>query len=97
MLFSCCFYPFFTVARAQCRCKQVLRRRSKVVMKVEAWLFRRCPRCGGDILVDGNGHQRRATCIQCGYEEYEGQEFKRPDVAELVLPTIGSSTLANPR
>jgi ribosomal protein S27AE len=59
---------------------------------MEIWQFGRCPRCGGNIMVDGDGPDRYATCIQCGYEEYEGQEYKRPDVADLILPGIGSGS-----
>ena len=58
---------------------------------MEVWLYKRCPKCKGDLLIDGEGFDRRATCIQCGYEEYEGQEFTRPDVRELVLPSLGAT------
>ena len=55
---------------------------------MKVWLYKMCPRCAGDITVDGEGFGRKVTCIQCGYEECEGQQYRRPEVPQLILPRI---------
>jgi len=32
------------------------------------WKFRSCPRCDGDIFIDGDLYGWFEHCIQCGYD-----------------------------
>lgn len=54
------------------------------------WILKSCPRCGGDVCIDNELSGWQASCMQCGYTEYEGQEHTRPDIPELILPKVKS-------
>jgi len=48
------------------------------------WKFKKCPRCGGDILLDRDQYSWYEQCLQCGYErdlesigEFEEQPVKK--------------------
>jgi len=34
------------------------------------WKFRSCPRCGGDIFIEGELDDWYEQCLQCGYLHY---------------------------
>ena len=31
------------------------------------WKFKKCPRCAGDLFLDGFWGNESWTCLQCGY------------------------------
>jgi hypothetical protein len=31
------------------------------------WKLRSCPRCGGDVFIDGDFYGWYEKCLQCGY------------------------------
>ncbi len=42
------------------------------------WMFKRCPRCQGDIYIDENGKKRYQQCLQCGYENELDKLLAKP-------------------
>ena len=48
-------------------------------------LFKACPRCSGDLLVNSDMHGRYVECFQCGY------------LAEATEEQVASWMAANPR
>jgi ribosomal protein S27AE len=45
-----------------------------------------CPRCGGEVCINNELSGWQASCMQCGYTEYQGQEHTRPDTGCTPLP-----------
>jgi hypothetical protein len=33
------------------------------------WNFKSCPRCKGDLFIDGDTDKCYEKCLQCGYEK----------------------------
>lgn len=42
------------------------------------WLFKSCPKCGGDLLLDSDADGQFVVCIQCGYLKYDEKAVLPP-------------------
>ena len=54
------------------------------------WRLEGCPRCGGDVLVDGDESQ----CLQCGFEREEATEPPPVQAQPRPRPRIATGRLA---
>lgn len=42
------------------------------------WIFKKCPRCKGDVFIDEDSNTCYEKCLQCGYE----RELERATISE---------------
>ncbi len=43
------------------------------------WIFKKCPRCRGDLFIDQDTDRCYEKCLQCGYEhEVSGAKNHKP-------------------
>ena len=54
-------------------------------------LFKVCPRCSGDLLVNSDMHGRYVECLQCGYMgEFPDELATKHQGAKLALDRVAA-------
>jgi len=61
-------------------------------------LFKRCPRCRGDLYVNSDGFGKYVSCLQCGYlKDIPADTTQSTEVPVTVGPGGSAQREGNPR